>query len=102
MTGTGTLWSSAGSDQHLLEYTTGDDRVWDSRLLRWDVLGSLGHIEGLRASRLISVAEYARMRRGLRRALRAVSHRQLKLDRRHEDVHTAVEQWLTAQDPGAG
>jgi argininosuccinate lyase len=102
MTGTGTLWSSAGSDQHLLEYTTGDDRVWDSRLLRWDVLGSLGHIEGLRASRLISVAEYARMRRGLRRALRAVAHRQLKLDRRHEDVHTAVEQWLTAQDPGAG
>ena len=35
----------------MFDYTAGDDRPWDARLLRWDVLGSLGHIEGLRASR---------------------------------------------------
>lgn len=99
---TGTLWSSAPLDQRLLEYTAGDDRVWDARLLRWDVLGSLGHVEGLRAAGLITRGEYERMRRGLRRALRAVDHGQLQLDRRHEDVHTAVEQWLTGRDPGAG
>ena len=33
-----------------------DDRPWDARLLRWDVLGSLGHVEGLRASGLLSRA----------------------------------------------
>ena len=43
--------------------------AWDARLLRWDVLGSLGHIEGLRASRLLIAAEYARLRAGLRAAL---------------------------------
>ena len=37
------------SDGSMLAYTAGDDRPWDARLLRWDVLGSLGHIEGLRA-----------------------------------------------------
>jgi argininosuccinate lyase len=86
----------------MLEYTAGDDRVWDARLLRWDILGSLGHIEGLRAAGLVARAEHVRMRRELRQALRAAAHGQLKLDRRHEDVHTAVEEWLTVRDPGAG
>ncbi len=97
-----TLWSSTTPDQRLFEYTTGDDRTWDARLLSWDVLGSLGHIEGLRAARLINAAEYARIRRGLREVLEATSRGRLKLDQRHEDVHTAVEYWLTSRTPGTG
>jgi argininosuccinate lyase len=97
-----TLWSSTTPDQRLFEYTTGDDRTWDARLLSWDVLGSLGHIEGLRAARLITAAEYERMRRGLREVFNATSRGRLKLDQRHEDVHTAVEYWLTSRAPGAG
>ena len=99
---TTTLWSPDDLDQRVLDYTAGDDRVWDARLLLWDVLGSLGHAEGLRASRLISEAEYGRMRRGLREVLDSVAHGRLKLDQRHEDVHTAVEYWLTNRSPGAG
>ena len=97
-----TLWSSTTPDQRLFEYTTGDDRTWDARLLSWDVLGSLGHIEGLRAARLITAAEYVEMRRGLREVFQAASHGRLKLDQRHEDIHTAVEYWLTTRAPGAG
>ena len=97
-----TLWSSTTPDQRLFEYTTGDDRTWDARLLSWDVLGSLGHIEGLRAARLITAAEYAQMRRGLREVFNATSRGRLKLDQRHEDVHTAVEYWLTSRVPGTG
>ena len=85
-----TLWSSTTPDQRLFEYTTGDDRQWDARLLRWDVLGSLGHIEGLRSARLITSAEYTQMRRGLREILKATARGGLQLDQRHEDVHTAV------------
>ena len=45
-----TLWSPDGAlDPRLLEFTVGDDRYWDSHLIRFDVLGSLGHVEGLRA-----------------------------------------------------
>jgi argininosuccinate lyase len=86
----------------MLEYTVGDDRVWDGRLLRWDVLGSLGHIEGLRASGLLTAADHARLRRGLRAALEAVERKRLAVGAEHEDAHSAVEAWLTRREPGAG
>jgi argininosuccinate lyase len=97
-----TLWSSTTPDQRVFEYTTGDDRTWDARLLPWDVLGSLGHIEGLRSARLITGTEYAELRRGLREIFAATSRGRLKLDPRHEDIHTAVEYWLTNRAPGTG
>ena len=53
-----TLWSQAAPpDELMLAYTVGDDRHWDGVLLQWDVIGSLGHIEGLLASGLISRAD---------------------------------------------
>ncbi len=98
-----TLWASgARVDRRMLEYTVGDDRVWDARLLRWDVLGSLGHVEGLRASRLLTGADHARLRRGLRAALTAVESGRLAIGPEHEDAHSAVEAWLTRREPGAG
>jgi argininosuccinate lyase len=86
----------------MLQYTAGDDRVWDARLLRWDVLGSLGHVEGLRASGLLGASEYSRLRRGLREALAAVDDGRLTVAARHEDIHTAVEDWLTRRLPDVG
>ena len=98
-----TLWGAGTSpDQRFLEATAGEDRPWDARLLRWDVLGSLGHVEGLRASGLLGRGEHARLRAGLRRALAAVDQGTLRLGRSHEDVHTAVEDWLTRRLPGLG
>jgi argininosuccinate lyase len=98
-----TLWSPAAPpDAAMLAYTSGDDRAWDARILRWDVLGSLGHIEGLRASGLLSLTEYSRLRAGLRAALAEVSAGRFRVAPRHEDVHTAVEEWLTRRLPGLG
>ena len=98
-----TLWGSgAGLDRRLLAHTAADDRPWDARLLRWDVLGSLGHIEGLRASGLLGVRDHARLRQGLRQALAAVDRGRLALRPDQEDVHTAVEEWLTHRLPGLG
>ena len=98
-----TLWSpAAATDRMMLDYTIGEDRVWDARLLRWDVLGSLGHVEGLRASGLLSPTEYRRLRAGLRAALRAVDAGRLRIGQRHEDAHSAVEMWLTDRWRDAG
>jgi argininosuccinate lyase len=98
-----TLWSTDPSlNGQLFDYTAGSDRPWDERLLRWDVLGSLGHIEGLRAARLLTDREHARLRRGLRAALAEIDRGRLRLSARHEDVHTAIEDWLTRRAPGAG
>jgi argininosuccinate lyase len=90
------LWGSGGgAGGDVLRYTAGDDAAWDGRLLRWDVLGSLGHVEGLAASGLLSRAAAARLRAALRRALRAVDRGRLKIEAGHEDAHTAVELWVT-------
>jgi len=98
-----TLWSSeSGLDGKIFEYTAGSDRPWDARLLRWDVLGSLGHIEGLYSAGLVSATEYGRLRRGLRVALSEINRGRLALSAKHEDVHTAVEDWLTRRAPGTG
>jgi argininosuccinate lyase len=100
---TTTLWSPAAPiDATIFAYTAGADRPWDARLLRWDVLGSLGHVEGLRASGLLTATEHARIRRGLRAALAAVDAGTLAVGPRHEDIHTAVEDWLTRKLPGIG
>lgn len=91
-----TLWtSSAALDRGMLDYTAAEDRLWDARLLAWDILGSLGHVEGLRASKLLTPREYTQLRDGLRAAHRAVDAGDLILGPDHEDVHTAVEDWLT-------
>ena len=84
----------------MFAYTAGDDRPWDARLLRWDVLGSLGHVEGLRASGLLTPREHARLRAALRAALTEVDEGRLRVSPRQEDVHTAVEDWLTRRLPG--
>ena len=66
-------WQDSSNDplQHALEHDRsrssacsstrqGTTGIWDARLLRWDVLGSLGHIEGLKAGRLITGARARR------------------------------------------
>lgn len=98
-----TLWVPVVPlDRHMLDYTAIEDRMWDSRLLAWDILGSLGHIEGLHASRLLSTTEYRRLRGGLRAALAEVEAGRLVVGPDHEDVHTAVEDWLTQRIGAAG
>lgn len=98
-----TLWSpGAAPDAMMMAYTVGDDREVDARLLRWDVLGSLGHIEALRAGKVISVRDHAAMRRALRAALKAVDDGTLAIGPQHEDGHSAVEFWLTRRHGDLG
>lgn len=98
-----TLWSPVTPpDLHMLAYTVGDDREVDSRLLRWDILGSLGHIEALRGGGILSAREHAALRRALRSALQAVTRGELVIEPTHEDGHSAVEGWLTRRFGDAG
>jgi argininosuccinate lyase len=98
-----TLWSPGGAvDRQMLDYTIGNDRVVDAGLLRWDVIGSLGHVEGLRASGLLGTTEHRRLRAGLRQALAAVASGDLTIGAEHEDAHSAVEAWLTHRLGEAG
>ena len=98
-----TLWSGSGATRRdVLAYTVGDDRERDTQLLRWDILGSLGHVEGLRVARLVSAADHRRLRAGLRAALRAHAAGRLTIGPADEDAHSAVEGWLTKRLGAAG
>jgi len=98
-----TLWAKGeAADRTMLAYTVGNDREIDAELLRWDVLGSLGHVEGLRASKLLTVTDHRKLRAGLRAALRAVEAGTLRIRAQHEDAHSAVETWLTDRVGAAG
>ena len=93
-----TLWSAAATpDSQMLAYTVADDREVDARLLRWDVLGSLGHLEALTQGKVITVRERGALRRALLAALTAVNQGELRIAPQHEDGHSAVEFWLTAR-----
>ena len=97
---TATLWGEGSAA--LLAYTVADDHEWDARLLRWDILGSLGHAEGLKRSGIITPTAHLRMQRLLRNALRSAEAGKLAIGAEHEDVHSAVEFWLTRRDKRVG
>ncbi len=93
-----TLWSpGATPDAQMLAYTVADDRDVDARLLRWDIIGSLGHVEALAGGRLIPAQQHRAMRRALLAALAAWEAGDLRIGPEHEDGHSAVEFWLTAR-----
>jgi argininosuccinate lyase len=103
MTRSDTLWSPGSApDAQMLAYTVADDREVDGRLLRWDVIGSLGHAASLRAGRIITPREHATMRRALLAALRAIDAGELQIGPEHEDGHSAVELWLTRRHGDIG
>jgi argininosuccinate lyase len=100
---TRTLW---GGDDTLsgrvAAYTVGDDGVWDARLLAWDVLGTLGHVEGLAAAGLVTASEAGKLRKALRSLLNEARAGALTVTADDEDVHTAVERALVARTGAAG
>ena len=93
-----TLWSGGDllTDQ-ARAYTVGDDRVWDARLLEWDILGTLGHLAALEGGGLIGARDAARLRAALRRLLADARRGALEIADDDEDVHTTVEHALVAR-----
>ena len=94
----GTLWSGGEHLSALAQaYTVGDDRVWDARLLEWDIAGTLGHLVGLERAGIVTARESARLRSALRRLLADARRGTLAVTPEDEDVHTAVENALVAR-----
>jgi len=91
-----TLWGGRLAGE-VAAYTAGDDRVWDRRLVEWDIIGTFGHAEGLAAAGLLSAGEHDRLRTALRRALLDARAGTLTVTAADEDVHTALERRLVRE-----
>jgi argininosuccinate lyase len=89
------LWQTKTDLDSVVEaYTVGNDPELDSRLLRYEVYGSLAHAAGLKKIGVLTAREFA----ALRAELTKLHDRPGKfaVTREQEDVHTAVEQRLTS------
>jgi len=86
------LWQTKTDlDAAVEAYTVGADPELDARLLRFEIYGSLAHACGLVSIGVLTKLEYARIRKALS------GLKTIKITRAQEDIHTAVEQALTAK-----
>lgn len=91
----GTLWGGM-LDPRVAAYTAGDDRIWDRRLVVWDVIGTIGHARGLAALGILDGEEQCRLQDTLVAALRDARSGALTVTDADEDVHSALEAYLVA------
>jgi argininosuccinate lyase len=89
------LWGDgSGLDEAMAAYTAGDDRRWDQRLLRWDILGTMAHIGGLAGAGLLTPQEHAVLITELVRALNEADAGFFVVTEDDEDAHSGLEHRL--------
>ncbi len=89
-------------DEQVLAYTAGEDALGDNRLVAHDVRASIAHAAMLRDQKLLDEADFVAIETGLS-ALAAEHDAGLwRVELADEDVHTALEQRLTARIGEAG
>ena len=91
-----TLWNKGLPADELVEnFTVGMDRVLDLRLARFDIEGSLAHIEMLEKISLISAEELSILKKELNEILKNVEAGDFVLEAGVEDIHSQIELLLT-------
>ncbi|MDQ3328217.1 MAG: lyase family protein, partial [Chloroflexota bacterium] len=97
------LWDKGTSLDALIErFEIGDDATYDNQLIESDVLGSLAHAEMLARIGVLSEVELAELRGELREVLRLFRAGEFVMTPGDEDVHTKIENHLTARLGDAG
>jgi argininosuccinate lyase len=89
-------WDKGAPIDALMEsFTVGRDRDVDTRLARWDVVGSIAHAEMLGAVGLISDDERRQLTAALSELLEEIDRNGIVIDPACEDIHSHVEAVLT-------
>ncbi|MFO8013724.1 MAG: argininosuccinate lyase [Phycisphaerae bacterium] len=90
------LWDKGYSvDAEVEGFTVGEDARLDRALVRADVLGSMAHATMLAAVGILTDGERDRLLGGLRAVLADFEAGTFTIRPEQEDVHTAVEEYLT-------
>ena len=89
-------------DPDIQNYLAGDDVRLDRHLFLFDIQASAAHAEGLNQINLLSDGELADIRRALTALRTEFLEERFSLAPPHEDGHSAIEHYLTAQLGDAG
>ncbi|MBE7176782.1 MAG: argininosuccinate lyase [Mucilaginibacter polytrichastri] len=97
------LWQKNTSvNDHVEQFTVGNDRELDHELALFDVLGSLAHTQMLQTIDLLSADEQTLIRAELRKIHGEISSGDFRIEEGVEDVHSQVELMLTRRIGEAG
>ncbi|MBV9345303.1 MAG: argininosuccinate lyase [Gammaproteobacteria bacterium] len=98
-----TLWNAGEpGDAAVLRFTAAADAALDARLVPYDVRASIAHARMLHAQRLLGAADLAAIEAGLGALGAEHARGAWQIGPEEEDVHTALEQRLTARIGAAG
>jgi argininosuccinate lyase len=90
------LWQTAADLNDLVEaYTVGNDYVFDTMLLPYDIEGTLAHVDMLAKIGVLEQPEYKRVAEALQGINTLYQKGEFQVTREQEDSHTAIEQYIT-------
>jgi argininosuccinate lyase len=75
---------------------------YDVRLYKYDIVGTIAHARMLAAQKLITKDEFKQVKDGLIEISEEIAQGRFKFDKKHEDIHMAVEAALIAKIGMAG
>lgn len=76
--------------------------AYDCKLAKYDVIGSLAHIEVLKTSRLINSSEYRALKSALQSILITIENNKFKIDPSFEDIHSYIQHLVEQKAGRAG
>src|SRR5262245_38038365 len=90
------LWQKdKDSLKEVTQFTSGNDRIMDLYLARFDVLGSLAHISMLQSIGLLTREELAALSKELKSIHAEIEKGSFMIEEGVEDIHSQIEQSLT-------
>ncbi len=90
------LWDKGYAiDPEIEQFTVGEDHLLDRALVRADCLGSAAHATMLKEVGILKATERNRLLKGLKAILKDFAAGRFAIKPEQEDVHTAVEEYLT-------
>ena len=90
------LWEKGYELDKLIEtFMTGDDPILDAKLIPYDCLGSMAHAKMLAKIGILTDEECSQLLTGLKLIIKLAENHQFSIKPEDEDVHTAVENYLT-------
>ncbi|MCX6819197.1 MAG: argininosuccinate lyase [Candidatus Aenigmarchaeota archaeon] len=94
------LWNNENHSKvtHIVtEFTTGEDVALDTLLVKYDAIGSIAHATMLTKLNIITKDELAKIKKALIKIISLSEDGKFRVEPDDEDVHTKIENYLTAE-----
>ena len=92
------LWKKTTDlDAEMEKFTVGNDYILDMELVEADALGSIAHAKMLSQIGILTADEFQRVRKALAEVIELRERGEFRIELAQEDVHTAIEEFLTAK-----